>query len=50
MNDTTVVQENEENKFSWSGFIVGIISKNTRIAVFTFFGFFMPFTVRRKCK
>ena len=28
---------------SWSGFIVGIISKNTRIAVFTFFGFFMPF-------
>ena len=22
MNDTTVVQENEENKFSWSGFIV----------------------------
>ena len=28
---------------SWSGFIVGIIAKNTRIAVFTFFGFFMPF-------
>ena len=26
MNDTTVVQENnEENKFSWSGFIVGLI-------------------------
>lgn len=28
---------------SWSGFIVGIISKNTRMAAFTFFGFFMPF-------
>ena len=25
MNDTTVVQENEESKFSWSGFIVGLI-------------------------
>lgn len=25
MNDTTVVQEHEENKFSWSGFIVGLI-------------------------
>ena len=25
MNDNTVVQENEENKFSWSGFIVGLI-------------------------
>ena len=28
---------------SWSGFIVGIIAKNTNMAVFTFFGFFMPF-------
>lgn len=28
---------------SWSGFIVSLISKNTFIAVFTFFGFFMPF-------
>lgn len=28
---------------SWSGFIVGIISKNTRMAPFAFFGFFMPF-------
>lgn len=28
---------------SWSGFIVGIISKHTHMAVFTFFGFFMPF-------
>lgn len=28
---------------SWSGFIVGIISKHTSMAVFTFFGFFMPF-------
>ena len=25
MNDTTVVQENEDNKFSLSGFIVGLI-------------------------
>ena len=25
MNDTTVVQENDENKFSWSGFIVGLV-------------------------
>ncbi|MDO5814707.1 MAG: zinc ribbon domain-containing protein [Methanobrevibacter sp.] len=28
---------------SWIGFIVGIISKHTNLAVFTFFGFFMPF-------
>ncbi len=28
---------------SWSGFIVGILAKNTRMAAFTFFGFFMPF-------
>ena len=28
---------------SWSGFIVGIIAKNTRMAAFTFFGFFLPF-------
>ena len=28
---------------SWSGFVVGIISKHTNMAVFTFFGFFMPF-------
>ena len=28
---------------SWSGFVVGIIAKNTRMAVFTFFGFFLPF-------
>ncbi len=25
MNDTTVVQENEESKFSWSGFVVGLV-------------------------
>ena len=28
---------------SWSGFVVSLISKNTSIAAFTFFGFFMPF-------
>lgn len=28
---------------SWSGFVVGLISKNTMFAAFTFFGFFMPF-------
>lgn len=28
---------------SWSGFVVGMISKNTVFATFTFFGFFMPF-------
>ncbi|MBE6499819.1 MAG: zinc ribbon domain-containing protein [Methanobrevibacter thaueri] len=28
---------------SWIGFIVGVISKQTNLAVFTFFGFFMPF-------
>lgn len=28
---------------SWSGFIVGIISKHIHLAVFTFFGLFMPF-------
>ncbi|WP_458455608.1 zinc-ribbon domain-containing protein [Methanobrevibacter sp.] len=28
---------------SWSGFVAGIISKNTIFATFTFFGFFMPF-------
>lgn len=28
---------------SWSGFVVGLISKQTNLAVFTFFGFFMPF-------
>lgn len=28
---------------SWSGFVVCLISKNTSIAAFTFFGFFMPF-------
>lgn len=28
---------------SWSGFVVGIIAKGTNLAVFTFFGFFMPF-------
>lgn len=28
---------------SWSGFVVGLISKHTNLAVFTFFGFFMPF-------
>ena len=28
---------------SWSGFVVGLISKNTAIATVTFFGFFMPF-------
>ena len=28
---------------SWIGVVVGIISKNTNLAVFTFFGFFMPF-------
>lgn len=28
---------------SWIGFVVGMISKHTHLAVFTFFGFFMPF-------
>ena len=28
---------------SWSGFVIGLISKQTTFAVFTFFGFFMPF-------
>lgn len=28
---------------SWSGFVVGLISKQTNLAVFTFFGFSMPF-------
>ncbi len=28
---------------SWSGFIIGLFSKNNMSAVFTFFGFFMPF-------
>ena len=28
---------------SWSGFVVGIVAKHTSMAVFTFFGFFMPF-------
>ncbi|MBQ6099545.1 MAG: zinc-ribbon domain-containing protein [Methanobrevibacter sp.] len=28
---------------SWSGFIFGLIFKNTTFATFTFFGFFMPF-------
>ncbi len=28
---------------SWSGFVAGIISKNTIFTAFTFFGFFMPF-------
>jgi RNA polymerase subunit RPABC4/transcription elongation factor Spt4 len=28
---------------SWSGFVVGLVSKHTSMAVFTFFGFFMPF-------
>lgn len=28
---------------SWSGFVVGLISKHTNLAIFTFFGFFMPF-------
>ena len=28
---------------SWSGFVAGLISKNTIFASFTFFGFFMPF-------
>lgn len=28
---------------SWSGFVAGLISKNTMFATFTFFGFFMPF-------
>ena len=28
---------------SWSGFVVSLISKQTHLAVFTFFGFFMPF-------
>ena len=28
---------------SWSGFVAGIISKHTNFAIFTFFGFFMPF-------
>lgn len=28
---------------SWSGFVVGLISKHTGFAAVTFFGFFMPF-------
>ena len=28
---------------SWSGVFIGLISKNTVFATFTFFGFFMPF-------
>ncbi len=28
---------------SWSGFVVGLLSKTTSFAVFTFFGFFIPF-------
>lgn len=28
---------------SWSGFIVNLMFKNTSVAAFTFFGFFMPF-------
>ena len=28
---------------SWGGFVVNLISKNTHFAVFTFFGFFLPF-------
>jgi len=28
---------------SWSGFFIGLASKFTPIATFTFFGFFMPF-------
>ena len=28
---------------SWSGFFITLISKNSTVAVFTFFGFFMPF-------
>lgn len=28
---------------SWSGFIVGLISKSRGMAALTFFGFFMPF-------
>lgn len=28
---------------SWSGFVVGLLTKNTSVGMFTFFGFFMPF-------
>lgn len=28
---------------SWSGVVFALISKSTRMAVFTFFGFFLPF-------
>lgn len=28
---------------SWSGFIFGILSRHTNMAIFTFFGFFLPF-------
>ena len=28
---------------SWGGFVVNLISKNMHFAVFTFFGFFIPF-------
>ncbi|WP_458406408.1 zinc ribbon domain-containing protein [Methanobrevibacter sp.] len=28
---------------SWSGFIIGLLFKNNRMAAVTFFGFFMPF-------
>lgn len=28
---------------SWSGFIFALLSKHTNMAIFTFFGFFLPF-------
>lgn len=28
---------------SWGGFVFGILTKNTTLSAFTFFGFFMPF-------
>ncbi|WP_298502473.1 zinc ribbon domain-containing protein [uncultured Methanobrevibacter sp.] len=28
---------------SWSGFVVSLFAKNSALATFTFFGFFMPF-------
>ena len=57
-NDTVFIYENQRpqlNKkaiaiayiltilLSWSGFVLGLLFKNTSAGVFTFFGFFMPF-------
>lgn len=44
VNNTAVILSYIVTIFlSWSGFIVGLISKHTGFAAVTFFGFFMPF-------